>query len=79
MNKIIVLGTMEGYEKINRVYSIKGLSPVIETAQGGGRQPYILVEVKDERIDFSRDDGQLGRNTRTLESGLFRERSGADG
>lgn len=35
MNKIIVLGTMEGYEKLNRVYSIDGISPTIETMQGG--------------------------------------------
>lgn len=32
-----------------RVYNIEDISPTLNTAQGGGRIPYIVVVVKNER------------------------------
>lgn len=32
-----------------RVYHIDGISPALNTAQGGGRNPYIVVEDSNER------------------------------
>ena len=32
-----------------RVYSINGISPTINTCQGGEREPKILVEIKYEK------------------------------
>ena len=34
-----------------RVYDIKDVSPTLNTAQGGGRIPYIIVEDNNERHD----------------------------
>lgn len=50
MNQIIIIGNLGGYEKLNRVYSPDGICPTIDTASGGGRQPYFICEVNDERI-----------------------------
>lgn len=36
-----------------RVYDIKDVSPTLNTAQGGGRVPYIIVEDNNERHDCS--------------------------
>ena len=36
-----------------RVYDIEDVSPTLNTAQGGGRIPYIIVEGNNERHDCS--------------------------
>lgn len=36
MQEVIVIGRMEGYEIINRVYDENGISPTLNTCQGGG-------------------------------------------
>lgn len=36
-----------------RVYDIEDVSPTLNTAQGGGRVPYIIVEDNNERHDYS--------------------------
>lgn len=61
MNKIIQIGNIrKGTQKFNnpqtgRVYSIDGISPTINTCQGGGREPKVMVSnmkiVCERRID----------------------------
>ena len=34
-----------------RIYDIEDVSPTLNTAQGGGRIPYIIVEDNNERHD----------------------------
>ena len=36
-----------------RVYDIEDVSPTLNTAQGGNRTPYIIVEDNNERYDCS--------------------------
>ena len=36
-----------------RVYDIEDISPTLNTAHGGGRIPYIIVEDNNERHDCS--------------------------
>ena len=37
MNELILLGCLEGnFELINRVYSVDGIAPTINTCGGGG-------------------------------------------
>lgn len=61
MNKIIQIGNIrKGTQKFNnpqtgRVYSIDGISPTINTCQGGEREPKVMVSnmkiVCERRID----------------------------
>lgn len=59
MTELIIIGNMEGYEVINRVYSPEGLAPTLGASHGGGgNSKLILVEFKNERINTNRKNGQ---------------------
>ena len=55
MNKIFQIGNLRkstptfSNPQCGRVYSINGISPTINTCQGGEREPKILVEIKYEK------------------------------
>lgn len=63
--KINVVGTLKGtgqpwdsrHESICRVYDQDGLSPTISTCQGGGTEPKVIVERKD---NYLKQVGSLG-------------------
>lgn len=38
---------IKGNEQVRRVYDTDGLSPCLNTMQGGNRQPKIMEEVED--------------------------------
>ena len=47
--KVIVVGSLKGkFEFVNRVYDTNGISPTINTFEGGNREHKILVERNDE-------------------------------
>ena len=51
MNKIFQIGNLRkstptfSNPQCGRVYSINGISPTINTCQGGGREPKVLVKI----------------------------------
>ena len=52
-----VIGELEGnYEIINRVYSLDGIAPSINTCGGGQREPKILQEVLMKPISTNGTD-----------------------
>lgn len=59
-NKIIQLGNIrnstENFDnpQTGRVYSVDGISPTINTCQGGNREPKVIVKVdfNEESTDF---------------------------
>ena len=51
----------------HRVYDSKGISPALTTMGGGGRQPYILPEVRSEEAKKIRVDGARVRRLTPLE------------
>lgn len=60
MQKIKVVGTMDNtFESANRVYSTDGLSPTINTCQGGNLQPKILADEYRIRKLTPRECGRL--------------------
>ena len=54
MNKIIQIGNIRNStEKFvnpqtGRVYSVDGIAPTVNTCQGGGREPKVLVRIDNE-------------------------------
>lgn len=83
MNKIIQIGNMRNDTKnfsnpqTGRVYSADGIAPTINTCQGGGREPKVLVEVVNMKIVCERrtDEGlrtfkdNVVGTIRTIDSG----------
>ena len=57
MEKILQLGNLRkstltfNNPQCGRVYSIKGISPTINTCQGGEREPKILVKIKYDQTE----------------------------
>ena len=87
MNKIIQIGNMRSDTKnfsnpqTGRVYSVNGIAPTLNTCQGGGREPKVLVEVDNMKIVCERrideglrtfKDGVIG-TIRTNDSGVISE------
>lgn len=58
------------FDSMNRVYSLNGCRPTIQTLQGGGKQPKILQTVCEQRSDeglrFFKND--ICRTLRTIDS-----------
>lgn len=87
MNKIIQIGNMRNDTKnfsnpqTGRVYSADGIAPTINTCQGGGREPKVLVEVVNMKIVCERrtDEGlqtfkdNVVGTIRTIDSGVISE------
>lgn len=73
MNKIIQIGNIrKGTQKFNnpqtgRVYSIDGISPTINTCQGGGREPKVMVSNMKIVCERRIDEGL--RTFRTIDAG----------
>lgn len=52
-NELLCVGTLEGsFEAVNRVYSENGIAPTVNTMQGGGREPKILVKDTPQKRFF---------------------------
>ena len=67
LKEINMIGMLDikGNEQVRRVYGTDGISPTLNTMQGGNRQPKILVEVAayDEQNSYIRKDGCVGTLT----------------
>lgn len=59
MNKIIQLANLREdtanfkNPQTGRIYSIQGISPTLNTCQGGERQPKVVVMNNDKKTDIS--------------------------
>lgn len=50
IEELELIGRLEGYQIISRVYSPRGIAPTIGASHlGGGQYKLILVEVENER------------------------------
>jgi len=57
MKKVIQIGNfLKRPNRANpnqgRVYSVFGLAPCLNICNGGGRQPYIIVKVNNNKVEF---------------------------
>ena len=65
MNQIRVLGSLDGYEVINRVYDGGGIAPTIGSSHGGSYKLILVRGQENEQINHVGTNGQQRRNTRT--------------
>lgn len=69
------VGQLDGtYESAGRVYSPDGASPTINTCQGGGREPKIVVETEASTARICSRDKDNPTGIRTKNNGNFAQR-----
>ena len=58
MNKIIQMGNIQisnnnfSNPQVGRIYSAEGIAPTLNTCQGGGREPKVIVLNRKRREKF---------------------------
>ena len=64
-NELIQVGVLniKGNESNRRVYSDKGLSPTLNSMNGGNRQPKIMETITDDTLKFKKDEIRIRKLT----------------